>query len=128
MIKYTLITEGPKADIYTMVDDKGSVFDRFIKEIPQEDQKKVVALLNFLKKTGVINNIEKYKLMPNSDVVELKPKPHRLLSHRIKRVNNRYKYIILICFKKPKKKQQSREIEKAKKISGQILAGNGVQI
>jgi hypothetical protein len=111
-----------------MVDDNGSVFDRFIMEIPRQDQKKMVALLNFLKQTGVINNTEKYKLLPKSDVVELKSKPFRLLAHRIKRTNNRYKYIILICFKKPKKKQQSREIEKAREISARLVAGNGLEI
>jgi hypothetical protein len=41
-----------------------------------------------------------YKLLPKNDVVELKPK----------------------------KKQQSREIEKAREISARLVAGNGLEI
>lgn len=104
------------------------VFDNFIKGLNEQEIKKVLALLSFLKKVGPIPNIEKYRVISQSDVVELKAKPYRFLTHRIESSNKRYKFIILSCFKKPNKKQQDREILKAKRISAEIVAGNGIEI
>lgn len=130
MIKYKLIDKGTKADIFSRVNKESVVFNDFLLCLSKVDQSNLLNLIEMVKKLGVINNPQKYEVISKSEVVELKLKktPYRLLAHRIKHADNRYKYIILICFKKNKKKKQSREINKAKDISSQIIAGNGVEI
>ena len=120
--------KGQKADIYSMVHRGKVVFDNFIRDLNKQEIKKVLALLSFLKKAGPIPNTEKYRVISQSDVVELKAKPYRFLTHMVESSNKRYNFIILSCSKKPNKKQQDREILKAKKISAEIIAGNGIEI
>ncbi|RLC22447.1 MAG: hypothetical protein DRH93_09865 [Deltaproteobacteria bacterium] len=128
MVKYKLHKKGIKADIYSMIDDRGkNIFEEFLSRLQTGDKKKVEALIMFLLVKGSIVNDQKYRIIKGSDVVELKAKKQRILTHRIE-TNSKYKYIILSGFQKPAKKIQTRYINSAKVFSNEIIAGNTLEV
>ena len=128
MIKYKLYKKGIKADIYSMIDERGkNIFEEFLLRLESGDKKKVVALITFLLIKGTIFNDQKYRIIKGSDVVELKSKKQRILTHRIK-TNYKYKYIILSGFQKPSRKIQTRYIENAKVFSNEVIVGNTLEV
>lgn len=107
-----------------MIDNRGkNVFEEFLSKLTESDKKKVEALIMFLLIKGSVCNDQKYKIIKGTDVVELKAKRQRILTHRIE-TNTKFKYIILSGFQKPAPKIQTRHINIAKGLSNQIIAGN----
>lgn len=76
---------------------------------------------------GTMFNDQKYRIIKGSDVVELKSKKQRILTHRIK-TNSKYKYIILSGFQKTSRKIQTRYIKSAKVFSNEVIAGNTLEV
>lgn len=128
MVEYKLINDGVgrKADIYSVVNRDAEVYSEYISGLENKDRKKFVSLFDFIKELGIIKIKEKYEVITGTDVVELKILNYRILAHRTKTIT-KYKYIVLLGFKKPKKGTQQRKIELAKKMSLEIIAGNAIE-
>ena len=129
MIKYKLILQGQKADIYARITNKGNEFDDFVSKLDKKYQHRIAALLKKLIDQGLLYNAREYELMKGTiNVIELKVHcgpGFRFLAHR--NINNlSYEYIILKSFKKPPTKTQKRLVGDADELSKNIKAGLAV--
>ena len=128
MLKLVLIKEGQRADIYSEVKRKKSIYDKFLEGLEEKDQKKIKALIEFILDKGIIKNKQKYKLV-KPDIVELIIPNYRLLAYRKNDYEHeKYFYYILNGFKKPKKKTQDRLIDAAYKQGLIIKEGSATII
>lgn len=132
MIKYKLIDQGAKADIYSILDnDDREVFFTFLQDLNTAYQKPIVKLVEKIKDRGFLLNKTIYELMNGTtDIYEWKIRVgggYRILTLRIGE-KPKFDYIILKCFKKPSQKKQRRYISQTDTMGSEIRAGYAVLV
>lgn len=122
--KIVLLAQGEKADIYEFVDERGlKPVELYIDTLQENEQKKIISLLNFMLDQGKIINQEKFKKLEGASIFEFKSKPHRILCFILPGLSKK-SFVLTNAYKKEKGKAPKIQIEKANRIKNEILFVN----